>query len=202
VAFDNVLTGDYQVVEHANRAANGAPMVHIRARREADFPRTFYTRLSQGRDARQPLPTTFAALWSTRDGTTLYDIWREAPAGRRACADYDNAFRTYAGIVRFDESENSVSFITHPNHELPPYRQDLPSTSRTNVFDASIYPQLTNGATSGWMYFDLGDPGEKFTVQAWISMSRIVPGRSSERGDVTALGNGCSPPVPNARSDR
>ncbi len=183
VAFDNVLTGDYQVVDHARGSADGSPMVHIRAMPEAHFPRTFYARRSNGRDARQPLPSTFAAPWSTSDRATLYDIWREAPAGVDACGDYDRAFRRYVEIVRFDESENAVSYIPHPNYEFLPADPRLPSTSRTNVIDTDLYPQLSNGATSGWMYFNLDDPDEKFAVQAWIA-------------GVAARGNGCSPRVP------
>jgi hypothetical protein len=57
-----------------------------------------------------------------------------------------------------------------------------------------LYPQLSNGATSGWMYFNLDDPTDTFAAQAWIAMNRIIPGRSSERGDAAALGNGCSAP--------
>jgi hypothetical protein len=76
-AWDNVLMGDYQQVDRNRRFAEGSPMVHIRAvpeggtpderRDTVPFPNTFYSRFQPADrrtfDARQPLPSTFAARW-------------------------------------------------------------------------------------------------------------------------------------------
>jgi hypothetical protein len=207
VAFDNVLIGDYQVVDHATASANGAPMVHIRAVPEgggdAPFARTFYSRYaSGGRDGRQPLPSTFATAWSFSfaqttgfTNATLMEIWREGvPNGVTACGrHFDNA-GAYE-IVTFDDRENAVA-DRPPSQTLPiPIDPWLPATSRTHVADTSVYPIMTNGATSGWMYFNLDGPGGGAASQAWVVATLRAQAGHSTRRDATALGNGCSPSV-------
>ncbi|HUR83560.1 MAG TPA: hypothetical protein VM733_22580, partial [Thermoanaerobaculia bacterium] len=195
VAFDNVLTGDYQVVDLAMGAAEGAPLVHIRAVSEgARNEHTFYSRLSNGRDARQPLPSTFAARWNKSGGATLFEIWREAAAGI-TCGRFDRSWRRFADLVRFDDDENAVAERPQARFEPIDVVPTLPSTSRTHIDDASVYPQLFNGATSGWMYFNLNDPADAHATQAWVAATQLSISRGLTRRDAVALGNGCSPPV-------
>ena len=195
VAFDNVLTGDYQIVDHTFAAADGAPLVHIRAVPEGGgpsaFARTFYQRHSNGRDGRQPLPSTFAVPWNSAGGVeaaTLFEIWREGPATvARTCDDYARANRSYTDVVIFDDRENPVADRPSPVvGPFPDFTPSLPSTSRTHILDASVYPRAANDATHGWAYFNLGD-------QAWIVATQLTRGRYSVRRDGVALGNGCSP---------
>lgn len=100
--FDNVLTGDYEILNKATGSnyAGGNPLVHIRAIPEGgpastplptaqtNFPYTFYSRYSNGQapstipisftaanlnyDRRQPLPATFAARY-IQGGATSFD---------------------------------------------------------------------------------------------------------------------------------
>jgi hypothetical protein len=226
IAYDNVLIGDYQQVSLTWGSAQGSPMVHIRAipeggtsaerrenpaRPDAGFPRTFYSRLQSAStprlDARQPLPSTFAAQWSSTftDVHTILEIWREgATSGQAVCGQHDNnGFMPLLDIVKFDENENAVAGLP-PVVTLPiDIRVSLPAASWTNILDSSIYPFLTNGATSGWLYFNL-DRVENDAVasQAWVAVTRATLGRSAVRLDAAALGNGCSPPVTKSEVDK
>jgi hypothetical protein len=203
LGFENVLTGDYQVVDRGLGAADGAPLVHIRAVPEgggdSPFGRTFYSRYSRGRDVRQPLPTTFAVPWTAAggvDAATFFEVWREGVQGANACGELDRSQRRYTDVVLFDDRENSVSGTDVPGTgPFPVSVPRLPSTSRTHILDHSIYPRMPNGVTQGWAYFDLQDPDDRTMTQAWIAATHFVRGRSSFRHDAIALGNGCSPAV-------
>jgi hypothetical protein len=99
IRYDNVLTGDYQQVDSVQNFAQANPLVHIRAipeggtpasRRTAldkrvNFERTFYANYAPPthNDARQPLPSTFAARWiqgSPLHSDVLQDLARSEPA--------------------------------------------------------------------------------------------------------------------------
>src|SRR5688572_822448 len=98
IRFENVLMGDFHQINGDEDFAQGGTMVHIRAIPEGgtpqtrdgdrDFevhmPRTFYSAYQDPDrptlDARQPLPSTFAARWiegGTGGFETYYKIWRE-----------------------------------------------------------------------------------------------------------------------------
>ncbi|MGZ5433854.1 MAG: hypothetical protein ACXWH7_13100, partial [Thermoanaerobaculia bacterium] len=168
---------------------------------DAGFPRTFYARyqspLSPALDGRQPLPTQFAVRWihgGTSDFETSLKVWREARAGIDAsCTDYAaDVNLAVHEIVVFDEDENAVGSSGK--------RIELAAASRTNVEDADVYPQLANGANSGWMYVNLDRSArDDFASQAWIVSSMRAEGRYSTDFEAIALGNGCSAPV--ARSE-
>ena len=212
IRYDNVLLGDYQQINSVQSSAQGGPLVHIRAvpeggtphaRRaspvthDAGFARTFYARyqspLSPKLDGRQPLPSQFAVRWiegGTGDFETSLKIWREARAGTDAsCNDYaaDDALAVRE-IVVFDESENAVG----SNNA----RIALSAASRTGVDDANVYPQLANGANSGWMYLNLDrSRRDEFATQSWVISSMRAEGRYSTEFDAIAMGNGCSAPA-------
>jgi hypothetical protein len=227
IAFENVLTGDYQQVNGSQNFAQGNPMVHIRAvpeggtpvqRRarpqdfDAGFPRTFYSRYqSAGEprfDGRQPLPSTFSARWimgSASDFQTSYKIWREGKTNGDSCEDARaEESLTVFETTRFDEAENAVG--SPPYSQFPPIIVNdhvLPPASRTSVADADYFPQLTNGAVSGWMYLNLdkcaaeqSGCNDTFASQNWIVTSMRAQGRYSVDMDATSLGNGCSPLAP------
>ncbi len=180
--FDNILLGDYQQLGGAG--AQGAPLVHIRAVPEGRTPRSFYARYTT-RDRRQPLPSQFAARWT--EGTSL-QIWREGRAGMNAtCADYASDMNlAVADIVTFDEQENAIG--------LGNERIELAASTKTAAGDP-LFPQLTNGAESGWIYLNLDRSArDEFASQAWVVSSTDVQGESTAV-DAIALGNGCTPPA-------
>ena len=205
--YDNVLVGDYQQIDVENGSAQGGPLVHIRAipeggtpaerrgrsRYDAGFQRTFYERFQDPSaphlDARQPLPAQFAARWiggsASESGTTL-KVWREA-SGHDDCRDFHrNAELDVTEVVVFDENENAVA--------TPAGALELPVTSLVDVADAEKIPQLTNGASAGWIYLNL-DRYERDgqATQNWVVTSVRAHGRFSADSDAAALGNGCTP---------
>lgn len=176
--FDNVLIGDYQIVDPsgtANGYAGGSPLVHIRAIPEGglpgsivptSLPYTFYDRLTASGatprtiDRRQPLPSAFAARWIDGGPTsfeTTYAIWREATNGPdAACADYAaNDNMPVAEIVRFDERENAaVLGRTVAANE----RRGLSAASLTPPYSAK-FPLLYTTDFGGWAYLNLSNGG-------------------------------------------
>jgi hypothetical protein len=204
IAYDNVLIGDFQQVNQSQNFAQGSPLVHIRALPGHDFPRTFYGRHQSAafphRDARQPLPSVFAARWiqgSASQLRTSYKIWREGVGVRTTqCGNHDDNVMEISEIVRFDEAENSVADVPTCRVTCIDTEFTLPATSRTSVADASVYPQLTNGAVSGWMYLNLDDdPDDQRGAQAWIVTTMRSEERFSVDMDAAGMGNGCSPPL-------
>ncbi len=215
LAFDNVLIGDSRQVHSANDSAQASPMVHIRAMRDVPFRRTFYAGyqsfLSPNLDARQPLPSVFAARWiqggAARFATDLR-IWREGRTGSQAtCPTWDDNVAAYAEIVKFDEAENAWGLIpVRPAFEPLTLEFLLPVTALANVADVSVFPQSTNGAISGWMYLNLDNDTNSFEYwghyvrswpsQNWVVTSMRAEGRFSVDMDAAALGNGCSPQAP------
>lgn len=202
IRYDNVLTGEYQQINLQENHAQINPLVHIRAipeggtpsgrqhgaHNKTNFDRTFYDRYSPANfsDARQPLPSRFAARWiqGPFGYETSYKIWREGTTGAGSeCADYpDNANLPVREVVVFDEAENLVAGAV-----------TLPETSLLAVNDGEM-PQLTNGATGGWTYFNLDTTaGDGEATQNWVVVSMRSQAGLGGDFDATALGNGCSP---------
>jgi hypothetical protein len=193
LAFDNALMGDYAQVNATAGTEAANPMVHIRAIRKAsngktEFNRTFYSRYQNGgtADARQPLPSTFAARWTDNDGTqTNYKIWREGVTGANApCAAYAaNGAISVSEIVLFDEEEN----IEGVNPDAT-----LPEASLVSIADPTLFPR-GGGAEAGWMYLNLDNGAlDGVATQNWVVISNRGTNRASDL-DALSLGNGCTP---------
>lgn len=215
--FDNVLTGDYQIVDPTPRTGNfayGAPLVHIRAIPEGgsagemaqvNLPRTFYERLygESRRDRRQPLPSTFAARYIQAGSTsflTAFAIWREAGTtqpGNGCFGQSDNGDMQPFEIVRFDERENPTTAASGNFFGLPDIEVMLPASSLVASSSAK-FPPLESGDVGGWMYLNLALPvvgsNSPLPNQAWVVTTMAAEGRYGVAFDATALGNGCSAP--------
>jgi hypothetical protein len=217
IRFDNVLMGDYIQVNGDHNFAQAAPMVHIRAipeggqlstRRKTHLPRTFYSRYQPAAnntaDARQPLPSTWAARWiagSQGGFETFMKIWRESrTTDETVCSAYPVAGGvTEIDAVRFDEEENPEAFGAC-NLCNPPMvsRPILPSTSITHIENEAIFPSNTQGAVAGWIYLNLHNrlPNDLSVAgQSWVIASMRAEERFSVDVESAALGNGCSPAV-------
>lgn len=214
LGYDNVLMGDYVQVDGANDYAQASPMVHIRAipeggnprtTRPTNFTRTFYSHLqTAGRrtlDARQPLPSVFAARWiqGTESGfDTHYKIWREVDTPPNAeCSDYtNNAFTRVAEVVRFDEEENPETALSVPIFQPVVEGPALAATERIGFDRGDVLPPNSTNAPGGWVYFNLdsGEHGDAAS-QNWVVVSMRAAGRYSADMDALALGNGCSAPA-------
>ena len=214
--FDNVLTGDYEIVDPNPASGNfafGSPLVHIRAIpeggnageiAESRLPRTFYQRLYNGRDRRQPLPSTFAARYIQGGGSgfnTSFAIWREAEKQpHTGCFGYtDNSSMYYVEAVRFDERENPTTAVPDFVFEGSDPNKTLPAASLIPS-SYSLLPPLESGDVAGWMYLNLAGYTPNDTVpaslpnQAWVVTTMSAEGRYGVAFDATGLGNGCSPP--------
>jgi hypothetical protein len=217
LGFDNVFIGDYQQVDATNDSAQGGPMVHIRAipeggtpaermARGSKLPRTFYTLFQPPQtpklDGRQPLPSVFAARWITAIGPgfdSRFKIWREGKRGSQVtCATYDDNVTTFPEFVLFDDAENGVG-VTGKCVRCSPAPLDIyvPATSLSSIHDSSLFPQLSNGATSGWLYLNLdNDTADAAASSNWVIASMRAGGRYAVDLDAAFLGNGCSAPAP------
>lgn len=223
--FDNVLTGDWQLVRPnptTGNAALGNPLVHLRAipeggpageRRPTLLPWTFYDGLRQpgphtprGVDRRQPLPSAFAARYiqgGVAGFLTDYLIWRTPHGGMDpGCDAYQQNLRMdTVDVVRFDQRENAtvhvpVVIITAP--ETP--RLTTSVAQRISTADRE-FPPLQSGDVAGWIYVNLElvpPHGQEQLLphQGWMTVAMHAEGRFAVAYDATALGNGCSPSVP------
>jgi hypothetical protein len=215
IRFDNVLVGDYMQFSRNARTSQGSPMVHIRAipeggspRQRVDpafevsFPRTFYdayVKHAPRFDARQPLPSVFAARWidggAGRFGTD-FKIWREAHETGGACNRYPSANGDVklVELVRFDEEENPETIASGCVVTCLDNSPRLPATSIRSASNETIFPPNTEGAVGGWMYFNLDDiPSfQRKALQGWVVVSMSAERFFSADMDAHALGNGCS----------
>jgi hypothetical protein len=217
IRFDNVLMGDYIQVNGEQNFAQASPMVHIRAvpeggqlstRRKTHLPRTFYSRYqpaaNQTADARQPLPSTFAARWIAGSGAgfeTFLKIWRESrTSGSTVCSAYPGTADIRFDAVRFDEEENPETMGNCVLCDPPPppgSGPSLPPTSLVHIDNEAIFPPNTQGAVAGWIYLNLHNAADLAVPgQAWVTASMRAEERFSVDVDAAALGNGCSSAVP------
>jgi hypothetical protein len=221
IRYDNALIGDYAQVDGTASHAEGSPMVHIRAipeggtpashdamaRDATRLPRTFYQRfqISGGSDARQPLPSTFAARWIQGGSDTLqtsFKVWRQGVTDASArCAEYkNNGELPFVEIVAYDEHENGEGNREEPccfsaQVGLPPIY--LPSTSLVSIGNSEGFTQtVVVEHQAGWVYLNLDEDGAYLIVnehQNWVVVSMRAANRLSVDFDAAFLGNGCSP---------
>lgn len=180
---DNVLTGDYEIVDSKSGLATGSPLVHIRAME--GLPKTFYERYAPkpGLDKRQPLPNVVAlrTLFDAGFRTRLL-IWAQ-PLNRVSVCDYSNnrAF-DFRQIVTFDEHENNWRSDT-ANYVEGGGPPTVPVSSSPDIDNFVSRPNT--GDAGGWTYLDFG------AEQAWV-VSRLISGSMTVQLDGTAIGNACS----------
>jgi hypothetical protein len=223
ILFDNVLIGDFELVDPAQNFAQGETAVHIRAIPEGgqvgstpgtNLPYTLYDRYTptanRRQDRRQPLPSVFAARYiqgGATGFTTEFKVWREGVTGAgAACSSYiNNRNLGVVELVRFDERENPTT--TAPQIIISPFNPGtvlMPETSRI-VSSSSSFPPLTTGDPGGWMYMNLNNGAASGTTnpystnrasQNWVIVSMYAEGRYSVDFDAAWMGNGCSQPAP------
>jgi hypothetical protein len=186
ILFDNVLTGDWELVNPdtiIGNYAGGNPLVHLRAIPEGgpagsniatNLPYTFYDRYTtvggmyaRTVDRRQPLASTFAARWiqgGTTGFSTDFIIWREGYTGANApCRSYsDNQLKEMTEFVRFDEHENTNATLPPIIICTPPPQRllgALPTTSATAT-SSDVFPGLSySGDVAGWMFINASNHG-------------------------------------------
>jgi hypothetical protein len=187
----NVLWGNVFYVNPAENFAQGDTLVHIEACSTCFTPgdHTFYGRYNGATavDAREPLPTTMAAVYQNggaASGGTDYLVWRETNA---AAAAYDCSLQgppswyplSFFQILIFDEQEDVV--------DAEPCWWGEPGCTPTvlipnaaNRIDAAI--DLPTPFNFGWIHLNLQHPAITYPdpyAQMWLTTVVDTDGRFS-----------------------
>jgi hypothetical protein len=207
---DNVLWGDYFLVDPANNFARGFTLVHIEADGDSlgvldgacdtvdRNPTTFYCTIRNpvaqpGEDNREGLPSVYASRYVTggafTGGTDLL-AWRDkngTGAGTtRNCATTPTPL-TQTQIVVFDEQENPIIDLPGPIGE--PVIVDIPFPFNANR--AAVGVDITVDSPFGWLYLNLndGNPAQEYFRQAHVSTAMSASGRFSVGYEAASLNN-------------
>lgn len=207
--FQNVIWGDWFLVDPTNNFAQGNPTVSVESAPQGAFvpgDYTFYGRYNgwTAIDRREPLSTTFATRYvdgGPFTGGTDLICWRDAQntgTGFFTCGTIPSPFLLGQDqVVDFDEEENP--FIPEGGQVPSP----LPPTiefalcpweaTRTSLGDD--FPVVN---TFGWVYLNLntliagGYPGGPYT-QNWVGTVMSASGLFSVGYDATVLNSACAP---------
>jgi len=226
ITNQNVLWGDYFIVNSPQNFAQGGPVVHIEA--SGTDPRTttvggytFYGRYDNftAIDNREPLATTFATRFlnggTFNSGTSLL-TWRDSKVNQNpfTCPAIPGVRPAWypllqQEIVIFDEQE-------HPS--IPPPCQVSPCVPNTqgSPFPAETQRVQVNGAAFpvpfvfGWLFLDLNsgpiggppNPGQTpgltdpAAAQAWVTSTYSSNGHFSVAVEGIQLDNAAVPGTP------
>jgi hypothetical protein len=194
ILFDNVLTGDYEILNKAagSNYAGGNPLVHIRAIPEGgpantpltgaggfqtNLPYTFYQRYEdaitfppplQNYDRRQPLPAVFAARWiqgGPNAFNTSYRIWREGVTGpSTTCNGSGNSADLNSALP-------VTALVRFDEHENPAVATSIPVSFPLPTAPGATFPEssTTSTASSNFPQFAAGSPAGD--VGGWMYMN-------------------------------
>ncbi len=213
----NILWGDWFIVNSVQNFAEGGDLVHIEA--SATDPATstagrytFYGRYDAWTavDNREPLATTFAARFlngGTFSGGTSLLVWRDSKVnqGPFTCPATPGLQPAWyplgqEGIVIFDEQEHPVVPQTFPFSPQPPTGSLIPfpaETQRTQV-NGTAFPVPFN---FGWLYLDLNTtvpaagnnpPVDPAAAQAWVVYTLASNGHFAVGIDAIRLDSACA----------
>jgi hypothetical protein len=213
----NVLWGDWFIVNTAENFAEGGDLVHIEA--DGTNPATstagrytFYGRYDAWTavDNREPLATTFATRFldgGPFSGGTSFLVWRDSKVSQGAftCPATVGVRPVWyplgeEGIVIFNEQETPVTPTTVPVSPQPPNAQLTPfpaETQRTVVGGASLQVPYQ----FGWMYLDLNTtvtaagpnpPVDPAAAQAWVVATMASDGHYAVGVDAIRLDSACA----------
>jgi hypothetical protein len=196
ILFDNVLTGDYEILNKAagSNYAGGNPLVHIRAipeggpagtpltGQQTNLPYTFYQRYEDtvnfaggliNYDRRQPLPATFAARWIQGGPTafnTSYRIWREGVTGGLGIATGCAASTAAAANNAIRNSALPVTAIVRfDEHENPTVPAGIPVSFPLPPPGSAVFPESSTNSTAGGSFPTLSSPSGD--VGGWMYLN-------------------------------
>ncbi|HVT59685.1 MAG TPA: hypothetical protein VHR45_14945 [Thermoanaerobaculia bacterium] len=218
----NVIWGDWAIVNATQNFAQGGDLVHIEA--DATNPATttsgrytFYGRYDGSGpnfftaiDNREPLATTFATRFlngGTFSGGTSLLVWRDSKVNQApfACPVNPTVRPCWyplgqEGIVIFDEQENPFTPTVQPISPQPPGQTLIPfpaETQRTVVNGAS-FPVPFN---FGWLFLDLNTtvacaatrpPVDPAAAQAFVVSTLASNGHFAVGIDAIKLDSACA----------
>lgn len=219
ITFQNVLWGDWFIVNTVQNFAEGSTLVHI----EADLTNpatttpgryTFYGRYNnptawQATDHREPLATTFATRYligGPFSGGTSLLVWRDSKVnqGPFKCSATTGNPAWYPlgqeGIDIFDEQEHVNQPATFPFSPQPQNPSIVPfpaETQRTQVGGTSFPVPFQ----FGWLYLDLNTtvaaaganpPVDPAAAQAWVVDTLASNGHFAVGIDAIRLDSACA----------
>ncbi|HET9227093.1 MAG TPA: hypothetical protein VFR31_10525 [Thermoanaerobaculia bacterium] len=208
VTHQNVLWGDWMMVNPGQNFAQGDMLVHIESCPSCFVPgdHTFYGRYNDATaaDGREPLPTSWASRFISGggfDGGTSLIIWREGPGSSSAytCTQHGPASwypLPTKQVLIFDEDEHPVLNDTCPGSCPEPPNPMVNEAQRIDMVDDLLSPFLF-----GWVYLNLQTPGRLNVYgddasQAWVIAVMDASGRFSVGFDVLQLDNANDPADP------
>ncbi|HEV2846973.1 MAG TPA: hypothetical protein VG477_19105 [Thermoanaerobaculia bacterium] len=213
----NVLWGDFFLVNPGENFAQGNPVVHIEASAtnpETSVPGeyTFYGRYVAwtAADNREPLATNFGVRYvngGAFDGGTDLLVWRDSKVAQTAftCPAVAGVRPPWfplgqEALVIFDEQETPDVPSTFPVSPQPP-------TGTLSPFPAEAQRTQVGGADFpvpfdfGWLYLNLNTvvaaaganpPEDPAAAQAWVIGVMDAQGRFSVGFDAVRLDNACN----------
>ncbi len=217
----NVLWGDYFLVNDSGNSAQGDNLVHIEASAtnpETSTPGqyTFYGRYVNwtAADNREPLATNFAFRYQNGgafNGGTDVIVWRDSKVDQNAfkCGTLPSWFPLGAEMITvFDEEEAAVLFDLPPFSPVPPSFDILPfpgEATRVTIIDEEVsndpYFILPAPADFGWIFANLNTtvvpagavpPEDPGAAQAWIGTVSRAEGRFSVGYPAIKLDSACA----------
>ena len=192
--YDNVIWGDWYMIDYANNFAQGDTLVHLEAAEPIqpgaptaaeDFGNgTFWNRCFDGApgwDLREPMGTTYATRFyqnAAFDGGTDLIVWKDSQVPTEdgySCSRGPGWWPLpESQVVFFDEQENPETVCN-----VSPCPEDdvlFPNeTNRVSVADLDVTPE------SGWVYMNLNQayPGITYLAQAYAIAVHSAEGRFS-----------------------
>jgi len=191
ILFDNVLTGDYEILNKAagSNYAGGNPLVHIRAIPEGgpantpltgfqtNLPYTFYQRYEdpvtfaaplQNYDRRQPLPATFAARWiqgGANAFNTSFRIWREGVTGpNTTCNGSGNSADLNSALP-------VTAIVRFDEHENPAIQSGIPVSFPLPTAPGAVFPESSTTSTASGNYPQFASGSPAGDVGGWMYMN-------------------------------
>jgi len=191
ILFDNVLTGDYQILNKAagSNYAGGNPLVSIRAIPEGgpantpltgfqtNLPYTFYQRYEnsvsfppplQNYDRRQPLPATFAARWIQGGANAFnasYRIWREGATGpNTTCNGSGNSADLNSALP-------VTALVRFDEHENPAIAAGLNVSVPLPTTPGATFPETSTTSTSSSQFPQFASGSPAGDVGGWMYMN-------------------------------
>jgi hypothetical protein len=202
-ANDNVLWGDFFLIDPAGDVAQGENLVRIESdpARFAGRP-TFYQRYvgGSGADGREPLPT----VWDSRyldggafTGGTDLIYWRDSRVRNQpfTCGQRPSWYPfpwEYQRTVIFDEEEQPV--VPFCPFTCPVAPSPFPAEAGRIAVGSSSLPVPFY---FGWLYLDMktspAGAEERFATQSWLGSIHEAQGAFSVGYEADPRDSGCSP---------
>lgn len=199
IGFQNVLVGEYALIDPINNYAEGFSAVTIEAAPGVFSPGdvTFYGRYNSASaaDQREPLGTTYRMpyyLAGLFDATEVI-VWRETTKVEQPfpCASPPAWYPLSSGtVLAFPESDTSLLGAI-------PAHASLPRATQRVVVGGPNLRLHPASSPFGWLYLDLQHGATIYAPtphlgQAWVASRRLAFGRFAVGSDGVALDSACT----------